>query len=316
MTRAPFHSGEAALQSATGARERMEVLGTKMIRDFMAEQHRELFEKLPTIFVGALDASGQPWATMLHGPAGFVRTPDPHTLRISVHPSADDPARVALGVGQPVGLLGLEPHTRRRNRANGVVTTNDAQAWSVRVLQSYGNCPKYIHGRTPELRPDRVAEPPRAEGATLSGEARALIARSDTIFLASSSAGRLTASELEHAPGAGADVSHRGGRAGFVLVEREGDADRLLVPDYAGNSMFNTLGNLLAWPRAGVLFVDPSEGHVLQLAASAEVQLGGSRLMAFPGALRLLSLRVEHGWLRRSAIPLSWSAPEAPQQLR
>jgi predicted pyridoxine 5'-phosphate oxidase superfamily flavin-nucleotide-binding protein len=53
-------------------------------------------------------------------------------------------------------------------------------------------------------------------------------------------------------PDGEADVSHRGGPAGFVHV----DGDRIWWPDFPGNNMFNTLGNLLVNPRCGLLFAD------------------------------------------------------------
>src|SRR5258707_9217456 len=137
MNVGPFHAGELALQEATGVRERMAVAGTIAIRDHMPVQHRELFEKLPVIFAGTLDPQGQPWATVLHGSPGFVRTPDSRTLRVGFRPGSCDPAEACLRVGTSVGLLGLEPHTRRRNRANGAIAAADGEGFSVRVTQSF-----------------------------------------------------------------------------------------------------------------------------------------------------------------------------------
>lgn len=308
----PFHAGEVALQASLGVRDKLAALGPRLIRDHMPDQHRELFGKLPTMFVGTLDRDGQPWATIVHGPPGFVRTPDEHTLALATYPPADDPARAGLEVGAAVGLLGLEPHTRRRNRANGVIVAADERAWHVLVHQSFGNCPRYIHARAPVARPTPPPGLPTAEGARLSPAAHDLIARSDTLFLATSSAGRLTPADLAAGTGAGVDVSHRGGRAGFVAVHRRADGDELVVPDYAGNAMFCTLGNLLAWPRAGLLVLDYQRGDVLQLAATATVSTDGATLARFPGAQRLLALRVSGGWLRPAALPLAWTPPEAP----
>ena len=312
----PFHAGEIALQTASGMRERMAAVGSRAIRDHMPDQHRELFEKLPTLFVGALDDEGQPWATVLHGPPGFVRSPDSSALRMSTYPARDDPARVALRVGAPVGLLGIEPHTRRRNRANGWIATAEDDAWSVRVHQSFGNCPKYIHAREPRACPERTPEPAVREERRLSDDARALIASSDTMFIASTSADRLVPNQLLTEAGAGVDVSHRGGRVGFVDIVREEQGDELRIPDYAGNSMFDTLGNLLVWPLAGLLFLDFTHGHVLQLAARASLRTDEAELQRFPNALRVLTLAVRGGWLRRAAVPLAWTAPEPPPQFR
>lgn len=314
MNTTPFHAGELALQERAGARERIEAVGRQLIRDHMPEQHRELFDKLPTLLVATLDDAGQPWPTLLAGSAGFVQTPDARTMRIGATPAEDDPARAGLRSGAAVGVLGLEPHTRRRNRMNGVVGAVDAEGWSVGVVQSFGNCPKYIQGRRPEPRPAHRPGPARRESERLSDEARALIARSDTLFIASSSAAHIAEAGRG---GAGVDVSHRGGPPGFVAVERGapgGSGDRLTLPDYAGNSLFNTLGNLLQWPRAGLLFVDWQEGHVLQLAAAAQIRHDPAPRAAFPGAQRLLQLEVQYGWWRPHALPLAWSAAEpAPQ---
>jgi predicted pyridoxine 5'-phosphate oxidase superfamily flavin-nucleotide-binding protein len=294
----------------------MAAVGNKAIRDSMPEQHREFFEKLPTLFVGALDADGQPWATVLHGPPGFVLTPDSHSLRVSKYPALDDPARAALRVAAPVGLLGIELHTRRRNRANGWITAIGDDAWSVRVHQSFGNCPKYIHAREPRAYLERAPQPAVREERRLSDEARAIIAASDTLFIASTSAERLVPNELATEAGAGVDVSHRGGRAGFVEIVRGEEGDELRIPDYAGNSMFNTLGNLLVYPRAGLLFLDFLQGDVLELAATASLGTDETELERFPGALRLLTLAVQGGWLRRRAVPIAWTAPEPPPQFR
>lgn len=316
MAAGPFHAGERALQDVTGVLARMQALGSRMIRDRMPDQHRELFEKLPTVFAGVLDSDGQPWATVLHGSPGFVQTPDERTLRIGAYPRAEDPLSAGIRGGAAVGLLGIEPHTRRRNRANGVVTATDPDAWSVRVHQSFGNCPKYIHGREPVPRPERVAEPVRAEGPILSAPARRLVEQSDTMFIASSSSRLLATDEVAVDSGAGVDVSHRGGRTGFVTVHRGPTGDQLAIEDYPGNSMFCTLGNLLLWPRAGLLFVDWEHGDLLQLATSATVVTGDEARAQLPGANRLLRLDVRCGWWRPAAMPLSWSEPEAPPQFR
>lgn len=311
MNATPFHAGEIALQQRAGVHERMAAVGRQVIRDHMPDQHRELFEKLPTLLLATLDDAGQPWPTMLAGAPGFVRTPDARSMHIGADPAEGDPARAGLRPGAAVGLLGLEPHTRRRNRMNGVVSTVEEGRFSVQVTQSFGNCPKYIQGREPGPWRERTPGPAQCEGTRLSDAARALVARSDTLFVASSSAARIAQAGRE---GSGVDVSHRGGPPGFVAIERGEEGDLLTLPDYVGNNLFNTLGNLMLWPRAGLLFVDWQEGHALQLAATAHIVHEEAALAAFPGALRLLQLRVGHGWWRPQALPLAWSAAvPAPQ---
>jgi predicted pyridoxine 5'-phosphate oxidase superfamily flavin-nucleotide-binding protein len=310
-----FHAGEQAMQAARGMQERMAAVGSRVIRDHMPEAHRELFDKLPSLLVGSLDESGWPWATMLCGAPGFVHTPNDRTLCIEAPRVADDPASGGLLPGAAVGLLGLEPHTRRRNRVNGVVLDAADDHWSVRVTQSFGNCPKYIQARRPAAR--RTAGPPepgKAEGARLSDRARALVEQSDTLFIASSSTGRVTQEDALRAAGAGVDVSHRGGRPGFVRIERDDSGDTLVVPDYLGNFMFNTLGNLVQWPRAGLLFVDWDDGHLLHLAAQAEICDAPVGDRGTPPAQSYLRLALHHGLWRPGALPCGWTAADPARE--
>lgn len=309
LAASPFHAGEQALQATVGLRERLAEIGHKVIRDHMPDQHRELFDKLPTLLVAAQDAQGQPWATMLHGAPGFVHTPDARHLQVSALPAAGDPVAPLLSEGAAVGVLGLEPHTRRRNRANGRVQAIGPDGFTLEVLQSFGNCPKYIHGRRPEPLPLRATPQAVPLGAAFDGAPLALLQRADTLFIASASA-----QQAGHEGGQGVDVSHRGGPAGFVAIEPGPRGLRLTLPDYLGNFFFNTLGNLLAWPLAGLLVLDPDDGSVLQLAAQASVHTDPAAVARFPGAQRLLQLDLLHGWWRPAALPLRWSAPEAPPQ--
>lgn len=312
MDDAPFHDGERALQAQLGLAQRLDAVGRTVIRDHMPDQHRELFEQLPTLLLAVQDAEGQPWATLLAGPPGFVRSPDARTLHVSALPPPEDPVAPWLRPGAPLGLLGLQPHTRRRNRMNGSVSALDTGGFTVQVKQSFGNCPKYIQAREPQWQAQRQAAPAQAVGPLLQGAARDLVARSDTLFIASASGARVGSGRAE-----GVDVSHRGGLPGFVQIDDDAQASTLLIPDYAGNAMFNTLGNLLAWPRAGLLFVDPASGDMLHLAATARLLHDGPALAAFPAAQRLLLARVQGGWWRPAASPLAWSAPVfAPQLLR
>lgn len=309
-----YHEGERAMQARTGALERLTAIGPRVVRDHMPDQHRELFEKLPTLVVGSLDAAGQPWASLLAGPPGFVQTPDERHLRVNARPEAEDPLAAALALGAPLGLLGLEAHTRRRNRMNGRVVDDSAEGFTVRVDQSFGNCPQYIQAREPEWVP-HAPLPVQRQGARLIEPARALLARADTVFIASAAPRAGSGSDE---PSQGVDVSHRGGLPGFVRVADDGGpeaASTLTIPDYRGNFFFNTLGNLLARPQAGLLCVDPDSGDVLQLAAEASIVWDGPELAATPGAERLLRLRVvSHLW-RPRALPLRWSAPEFAPQL-
>jgi uncharacterized protein len=315
-SRSPFHAGERAMQERAGMRARIAQFERRVMRDFMPDQHRELFEQLPLLFVGSLDAHGRPWASLLTGRPGFVHTLDPRTMEISATPIYGDPLAANLAVGAPVGLLGIQLETRRRNRMNGTVTGIGEGRLTVTVVQSFGNCPQYIQARAPRFVADPAGvaapRPVRKEGPLLSHAAAKLVAQADTFFIASAS----TAPRGGEAA-SGVDISHRGGRPGFVRVHEENGRTVLTAPDFRGNFFFNTLGNLAINPVAGLLFVDFDTGALLSLTGTAEVIWDGAEVAAFAGAERLLRVRVEEGLFIENAIPLRWTAPEfAPQLAR
>ena len=274
----PFHRGERLVQERTGVAARMAVAGKRAIRDYMDEQHRDFFEQLPFVVVGSTDDSGQPWASMLAGSPGFMEaTAD--SLTVSALPLPGDPLVVAPG--RSLGFLGIEPHTRRRNRMNGIVESVGPSGFSVRVRQSFGNCPKYIVPRRVETLP--VARGEIVRSAELDDVAVRMLRSADTFFIASS----YPADEGD-VRSHGVDVSHRGGEPGFISVE----GGVLKIPDYVGNSYFNTLGNLALNPKAGLLVVDWVTGERLYLAVQVEILWEGAEVAKFKGALRVLVARV------------------------
>jgi len=298
----PWHAGEKTLQEKVGVAERMEAFGQKVIRDYMPDQHRSFYHQLPFMVAASVDALGRPWATLLEGPEGFVSSPDPRVLTIDTTLPADDPATPGLVAGQAVGLLGIELHSRRRNRINGQIRQAVEGQLEVRVEQSFGNCPQYIQLRDYT----RVAKPAQArvDATTLDATTVSMIQAADTFFVAS----YVEQGDDQRA----VDVSHRGGRPGFV----KGEGNRLIIPDYAGNLHFNTLGNLLVNPRAGLLFIDFSNGNVLQLCGRAEVLLDSPAIQDFEGAERLWTLEVEQVVWRPAAVSLRWAFKEyAPTSL-
>lgn len=288
----PFHDGELEAQSRAGTGSR----GTG-IRSFMPEQHRDFFPLLPYLLAAGRDAAGRPIATVLAGEEGFVTSPSPTELAIAALPSPHDPADAALSAGAPIGLLGIDLRTRRRNRANGVIAARSDAGLTVAVDQSFGNCAKYIQSRQHERGPTVAA--PAEDLPGLDEAARALIGGADTLFIASGSA-------------SGLDVSHRGGQPGFVRIE----GGRLSVPDFVGNNYFNTFGNLLREPAAALLFIDFASGDMLQLQGEAQIVWDGPEMAPLAGAQRLWHFDIGRVWRRKAALPLRWSAPEpAPTTL-
>jgi uncharacterized protein len=296
-----FNPDELAAQAAAGGGPR----GGGAIRDFMTDQHREFFALLPYVFVSAVDPTCWPIATLLTGPPGFVRSSDPVNLHIAVLPDRVDPAAAGLVAGQDIGILGIDFSTRRRNRVNGRIISRDAGGIHVAVSQSFGNCPQYIqlrslaHAARSSANSDRSPFSPAESMSRLDAAARHLIQRADTFLVASRSRDAV-------GPSYGADISHRGGRPGFVRVE----GDELTIPDFRGNRYFNTLANLMVEPRASLLFIDFDTGDLLQLQGTAKVEWDGAAANQFMGAERLWRFHVVRGWRRRAASALRWSFVE------
>ncbi|MBY4838383.1 pyridoxamine 5'-phosphate oxidase family protein [Pantoea sp. DY-5] len=289
-----WHQGEIALQQQAGVAERMADIGQRVIRDHMPDQHRDFYAQLPFIVAGSVDAHGDAWATLLEGQPGFIFSPNATTLDIEARPHQGDPAAAGMQDGAPVGLLGIELHTRRRNRMNGLLQAIGG-GFRVQVEQSFGNCPRYI-----QLRDFHFAHPPaepyRGDVETLSAlddAARASIGAADTFYVA-------TYAERQ------VDASHRGGKPGFVRVSEDG---LLTIPDFNGNLFFSTLGNIHQNGKAGLLFVDYASGDTLQLSGDAEVILDSPEIAAFQGAERLWTFRPRRIVRRRAALALRWLTP-------
>ena len=292
-----WHAGEKSIQEKVGVAERMAVMGQRVVRDFMPDQHREFYAQIPFIVLGSVDRQGDPWATLLAGKPGFISSPTPHALDIDAHGDPSDPASEGMRDGQAIGLLGIELHTRRRNRVNGVLGGSVGDTLHFEVDQSFGNCPQYI-----QLRDFEFVRDPRKpfagevlESTELDRAARDIIEAADTFFVAS---------YTEREDRRQADVSHRGGRAGFVRVAENGT---LTIPDFAGNLFFATLGNILLNGKAGLVFVDFETGDMLQMTGDAEVILDSPEIAAFQGAERLWSFRARRVVRRPGALALRWA---------
>jgi uncharacterized protein len=294
----PFHAGEQAIQELLGVRARIETAGRHLIRDFLLDEHREFFAQLPFLVVGTVDFDGQPWASILTGPPGFVSSPDVKTLRVVARPLGGDRSIASLKVGSDIGVLGIEFATRRRNRVNGTICALRADGFEIAVTQSYGNCPKYIQMRdweTAQAGGDDKTE--LTEADRLGMTERLMVETADTFFIAS--AFDQSGNDISH----GADASHRGGEPGFVRIE---DERTLTVPDFVGNYAFNTLGNLLLAPRCGLLFLDFATGTTLDIAARAEIVWDGSEVESFAGAQRLIRFHITKVRRAERAVALCW----------
>ena len=291
MGGSPRHPGEQAVQRRAG--EGHEDWGSPMFGPTIPPGFDDFLRDQRMLVIGAVDDAMAVWTTVITGPPGFVDPVDAYTVRIDGLPAPGDPLRDAFEVEREVGTIAIEPQTRRRIRLNGRARRQDGHLL-VAMDQVLGNCPKYLQTR------DMVAEEPQRvaaagqprRGTELTGEDQEQIAAADTFFIAS------------HAPGHGADASHRGGMPGFVTVH---GPRRLSWPDYFGNSFYMTLGNLQLNPACGLLFLDWESGDTLHLTGRGHIDWDEQRAAALPGALRLVEFEVDAVVRVPGASPLRWA---------
>ena len=249
-----FHSGELAVQTRAGVRSRAERLASMTARGQVRAATADFVAAAQLAVLTARDAAGRLWTSPLLGHPGFLRAVTPTALHIEIPIPDADPLH-GLPPGQPAGLIVIDFASRRRARINGVLAQADSGGLAIEVDQAYGNCPKFIRNRHLRL-PASASGPDRTPvfaGELCRPEDGRLIERADTFFLGTTH------------PTSGNDASHRGGPAGFVHIEN----DRIWWPDYPGNNLFNSLGNLTVDPTSALLFIDFPTGTTLQLTGTA-----------------------------------------------
>jgi uncharacterized protein len=285
-----FHEGERAVQSRSGVTDEAGRLG-RGITSAIPDAARPFLESQRIAVLAGVGRSRRVWASMVSGAPGLITATSSRTLRLAAGLPDADPLSEGLSRGGPLGVLVIDPERRRRLRINGRVVRADRDAIEIRTEEVFGNCPKYIQARAlePDAEQGRVGDARRSHA--LTEPQRLAIERADTLFIAS-----------VHAD-AGADASHRGGQPGFVRVL---DERRLLIPDYAGNNMFQTLGNIAADPRVGLLFVDFDTGATLQLTGRARILWEPEALAPLRGADRALEVPIDEIVEIEGRGPLGW----------
>ncbi|MEV2210008.1 pyridoxamine 5'-phosphate oxidase family protein [Streptomyces sp. NPDC050997] len=280
----PYHDGSRAVQNRVGVREAADHVGRSIGRD-IRDVAATFLGLQPMLVIGAADGAGRMWGSLLTGRPGFVRATGRRQISVADGLPDSDPLAGALATeGTKVGTIALDPRTRRRMRLNGTAGPT-ARGFTVEAEQVFSNCPKYLQKREPGP-PVPVPSGAVRRGRELTSGQERLVHASDTFFIATTSAD-------------GADASHRGGNPGFVRVT---SPNELTWQDYAGNSMFLTLGNIENDPRAGLLFLDWSTGTTLQLTGTATTE--------FSAQGRTTRFTVAEAVETPHASPLRWSAPE------
>ena len=277
-----FHQGELAVQAMANesdiAKRNGAVLSGSILPGaipFIAQQNM--------LVVSSMDAKGQLWTSVLFGNQGFIQASQHDALMLDKTKlvlNEDDPFWRNIEHNQQIGVLAIELSTRRRFRMNGRIQALELKGevngeievtspylYEVKIQQAYPNCPKFIQRRNLKLDPCAFSEqlPSSLYGTGLKQQQQDIIQRADSFFV--SSASPVQAEGVEQASFS-LDASHRGGLPGFIKFMAP---DKLLIPDYKGNSMFNTLGNIHLYPKAGIIIPDFDNARLLHLTGEAEI---------------------------------------------
>lgn len=269
--REPFHAGERAIQEQVGDRAIARMHGQAIADRIPAGGHGFVAQQRACV-LGWATSDHRPWATVLGGPPGFAAvSADGATVQLQLHddfgvlaqvpPFSATAAMAAMRSGDHLAVLFIDLATRRRLRMNGPATWITDHTLAITVEQACPLCPKYMQRRY--LADSAPTDAPTdalfkvASGQALTDELSTWISAADTCFVASAH------------PDRSADVSHRGGRVGFIRQH----AGVLRIPDYPGNKMYNTLGNFALLPRAGITIVDFSTNRQLQMTGDVRLDL-------------------------------------------
>lgn len=256
----PYHEGELLVQQKVGEAIAAAQNG-RVIADSILTGALKFIEQQPMVILGSVDAQKNVWASILFGHPGFVQPVDAQTIEFDLkqaflYPS--DPFWTNIHHENHIGMLLIELASRRRLRVNGTISQTTSDQLRLHVLESYPNCPKYIQRRhslnISEEAPRQLSK--TRSGQVLTSEQQRWIESADTFFVASAHLTR------------GVDASHRGGNSGFVQILND---QILRIPDYVGNGMFNTLGNLVVNPHAGLVFLDFARSRTLQLIGQTKI---------------------------------------------
>ncbi|MBT5231917.1 MAG: FAD-binding oxidoreductase, partial [Methylococcales bacterium] len=292
-----FHRGEAFIQDKIGVKAQMAHFAPRVITPELPEQHQRFYEQLAYLFVGHVDEQGNPWVSILYSQPGFIKATSCQQLNISADTTLGDPLSRSLKKGAHIGILGIDLASRRRNRLSGKINKLAAGSFDVTVDQAFGNCSKYIQSRSMRFTHNKALVPRVDSFTQLDIKTQQFIASADTFFVASHN---LKGSKEKNE---GVDVSHRGGVPGFIHVKD----NTLTIPDYSGNQHFNTLGNFIEQPKAGLLFIDFNTHSVLMVTGSVNIIWNVENAERFLNAQRLWGFTLEKGMWLHNVLPMSWS---------
>lgn len=293
----PFHSGEERMQVLAGE-EQIARRNSQLIANRIPGGAIKFVDKQPFVIAASLDTDGNIWVSLLAGQPGFAKVENPETIRLNTDflvSAADDILWTNVASHPVLGMLFIELSSRKRLKVNGTLSTVPENAgFMLNVQECFPLCPRYIQRREVEVISESQSTiQPKLIGTFFTAELQDWIRSADTFFVGS-------AHDDDHL-----DVGHRGGNPGFVQIV---DDQKLMIPDYNGNSMFNSLGNFSVNPRAGLLFVNFETGESLQLTGHADLHFTEpGEADSTGGTGRYWQFHL-HSWLRHASLSgLKWS---------
>jgi ferredoxin-NADP reductase/predicted pyridoxine 5'-phosphate oxidase superfamily flavin-nucleotide-binding protein len=286
----------------------------------LTPQGAYLLQRAPLLALGTLDAQNRPWTTLWGGEPGFSEPLGGGVVGTrAIVDGSNDPVVEALVGGSPKGEavqgnqkmvsgLTIDLVTRKRvkifgrmvagalgdveaegaggaEHADGPAIKQDQIQLATKIEQSMGNCPKYLNQY--EIQPSPVRSKLIAKGSSLSPDAKDLISKADMFFLSSS-----TAEDM--------DTNHRGGPPGFVRILSDTE---IVYPEYSGNRLYQTLGNLQLNPKVGIVFPDYGTGNVVYLTGTAEILVREEAAALLPGSNLALKIRIDEVRSVESGLP-------------
>ena len=257
-----FHEGERKMQALAGETEEADLNAPMIVPHILKGAIPFLASQ--SFAVLGLEHDGEIWTTYLIGQPGFISAPDQLRIHFDLgrlHAELDPAISATARLRQPVGGIFIDLETRRRYRVNGTLSQISPEVVELRVREAFVNCPKYITRRIIQWESQGSEPSSGPTGESLSDEGAATLRSADLFFIATNH------------PDRGLDASHRGGDPGFITVT---DRRTFRFPDYPGNSLFNSLGNLLVDNRIGLLVPDLKRRVALRITGTAAVKLQNS----------------------------------------
>lgn len=285
-----YHSGERKIQQMAGEEAIAEMNG-RIVQSFVPKRAAGFMKRFSFLVLTTLDKKGRVWTSFVTGEPGFISVEDQQTIQVKARWVEGDPLNENLETQSSIGILAIDLAKRLRIRINGQARLQ-GDCLQVTVEQFYSNCPKYIQIRKHVTADHHRQVFKQQRGQQLSPIQQDWICRADTLFIG-------TADHDGHA-----DASHRGGNPGFIQVENE---QTLLIPDYFGNSMFNTLGNIESNPHTGILLIDFQNGDSLHLTGRAEIIWDEAELSRFIGVERIVRFTIDETIFMKNKTDWTWA---------